>query len=115
MPKPLCSVSNRTKSQPADFRMCPMPGVANSTTKCPTLSFLLPASLLSVADAMIADLPRLFSEVCRLARPLSVSARIDKRSETDLLAGNAGGAVAVEVGEVRCTYVRGEGHFVVVN
>src|SRR5512134_869297 len=34
-PKPECSRSNSTNSQPAFFMMWPMPGVANSTMKCP--------------------------------------------------------------------------------
>jgi hypothetical protein len=31
--KPECSMSKNTKSQPADLRMCPIPGVANSATR----------------------------------------------------------------------------------
>src|SRR5918993_1606324 len=47
-PKPECSVSKRTKSQPASFRRWPMPGVANSTTKCPYFLSRLPQSSLRV-------------------------------------------------------------------
>ena len=37
-------MSKKTKSQPADFRMCPIPGVANSATSVPSLT-LRPSDL----------------------------------------------------------------------
>src|SRR3569833_2903425 len=51
-PKPECSRSNSTKSQPADFMIWPIPGVANSTTKCPKAVARLPAKALRQRSLM---------------------------------------------------------------
>src|SRR3569833_2684807 len=52
-PKPECSRSNSTKSQPEDFMIWPIPGVANSTTKCPKAVARLPAKALRPRSLMI--------------------------------------------------------------
>ena len=52
-PKPECSVSKSAKSQPAAFRIWPIPGVANSTMKCPSLSSGLAAISFRPGDAMV--------------------------------------------------------------
>src|SRR5436190_8723016 len=51
-PKPECSRSKSVKSQPADFMMWPMPGVANSTMKCPNFGVLVRAIALRPASAI---------------------------------------------------------------
>src|SRR6185312_16432352 len=52
-PKPECSRSNSTKSQPADFMIWPMPGVANSTMKWLNFAAFLPAMALRPRLLMI--------------------------------------------------------------
>src|SRR5579885_1906292 len=92
-PKPECSRSNSAKSQPADFRIWPMPGVANSTMKWPNFGALLPARDLRPRSVMVP---------CSLVfRPLgSRAGRCDDRRRLQCLAGagiEEGGAAQVDV------------------
>src|SRR5512147_1103288 len=60
-PKPECSRSNSTNSQPEFFRIWPMPGVANSTMKCPSFTDRVrdiafkPAAIISSPCFLIED------------------------------------------------------------
>src|SRR5215510_466158 len=54
-PKPECSRSNSTNSQPAFFMMWPMPGVANSTMKCPSFTVLVRAIAFKPAAAIMSS------------------------------------------------------------
>src|SRR5690242_9436882 len=93
-PKPECSRSNRTKSQPADLRIWPIPGVANSTMKCPSFACREPA---------IAFRPFSVMPILLLRVPLSCGARLSVSGRWTLLADE----VAVDhrfVGDERRTF-----------
>ena len=51
-----CSRSKSTKSHPADLRICPIPGVANSTMKWPNFGCLVRAISLRPCAAMLVSL-----------------------------------------------------------
>src|SRR5687767_9497159 len=69
-PKPECSRSNSANSQPADFRMWPIPGVANSTMKWPSFRFL--ERVISFRPVCILlHLPSLDGHRCPVGRPLA--------------------------------------------
>src|SRR5688572_4132362 len=55
-PKPECSRSNSTNSQPAFFMIWPIPGVANSTMKCPSFNALLRDIAFNPDSAIISSL-----------------------------------------------------------
>src|SRR5262249_4579937 len=118
-PKPLCSVSKSTKSQPADFMMCPMPGVANSTMKWPTFSFSVPASAFSAVFAIPSPPPdrrcTRHSFYSAAAGRSAVGPRILELPERDDLRRHERRAVAVERREVRRLLVRVERRGIVID
>src|SRR5581483_8910094 len=119
-PKPECSRSNSTKSQPADFRICPMPGVANSTTKWPNFAGLLPVMALRPRSLMVNFLP--YGSLCDpslLGRlrggALGGRTRADQVVFLDGLVGDERRARLVEDREMRCLQVQIEGCAVVID
>src|SRR5688500_10230833 len=104
-PKPECSRSNSTKSQPADFKIWPMPGVANSMMKCPSFAARVPA--IAFSSWSIAVLP---GPLRSARRPLVNEVAADHR-----LLGHQRPGFALEAYEVRRAAVRVERRLVVVD
>src|SRR5688500_2142486 len=110
-PKPECSRSNSTNSQPAFFMMWPMPGVANSTMKCPSFTALVCAIAFKPAAAIISS-PVISYRKPTISGRRSLANQIQFRN---LLVHHQRRARLVEGREVPGLDVRAEGRAVIVD